>query len=163
MPSFSTMVPTVVSSNPARAGPTMRERLNCMERSAMPAPIWCFSTINGTMVLKEGIDSASVTPTISEQAMMTQGSTLENSSSPTSSRGQSIWIDWLMKITLRRSARSASWPPSNVRAHIGASMAKASRPSMKEESVRLSISQGCATCCTQVPRLASRFETQKVP
>ncbi len=63
----------------------------------------------------------------------------------------------------RRSPWSASAPPTKMSSSTGAPRAKASSPSRKGEAPRLNISHGCATCCAQVPILASRLANQKVP
>lgn len=74
---------------PANAGPRMRDRLNCVALSASADAILS----RGTIDWNEGIDSASVTPIISESETTIQGRTASLSSSPTRSNGQSIWID----------------------------------------------------------------------
>src|SRR5450432_1901246 len=65
--------PTLDMSTPAIDGPRMRERLNCVELSAMPCSISSCATIDGTIDWNDGIESASVIPTTSESTMMIQG------------------------------------------------------------------------------------------
>src|ERR1039458_7873041 len=141
----------------------MRERLNCVALRARPAEIRLRGTIDGTIDRNDGMDKASVMPTISDIATTIQGCTVPARRRPTINRGQSIWIDWKRAITRRRSARSASTPPAIVSSHTGAPSAKLSRPTTKEEALRLSSSQGCATCCAQVPMFDSRLAKQNVP
>ena len=54
-------------------------------------------------------------------------------------------------------------PPTSVRIHTGAEMAKASRPIRNDDAPRLRSNQGSATCCAQVPMFESRLAKQKVP
>lgn len=67
--------PALASSSPAMVGPRTRERLNCIELSAMPVPICSGFTSEGTIDLNDGIDNASVMPTITDSTMIIHGFT----------------------------------------------------------------------------------------
>src|ERR1039458_6906257 len=67
------IAPTLDISTPAIDGPRMRERLNWVELSARPAPIWSCLTIEGTIDWNDGIESASVMPTTTERTMIIHG------------------------------------------------------------------------------------------
>src|SRR5713101_7724747 len=157
------MTPTLDMSTPAMAGPRMRERLNCVELSARAGPICARGTMDGTIDWNDGMESASVTPTTTESAMIIHGVTPPVISRITIAVGHSIWIDWKIVITRRRSERSASAPPTRVSSHTGAFMAKESRPIRNDDAPRVSSSHGSATCWAQVPMLESRLANQKVP
>src|SRR5579871_232902 len=60
-----------------------------------------------------------------------------------------------------RSLRSASTPPNSAKIQNGALVAKASRPSRKDDPPKLSTSQGSATDCIQVPMFESKLPHQK--
>ena len=141
----------------------MRERLNCVAFSARADAICFGSTIDGTIDENDGIDNASVTPTIAESTITIQGRTVPVSSSTTSRNGQSIWIDWHRVMMRRRSLRSASTPPISVNIQTGAAVANESRPIKNDDAPRLSRSHGSATCCAHVPRLDRRLAKQNVP
>ena len=141
----------------------MREMLNCVEFRASPAAICRRSTIDGTIEENDGIDSASVMPTTSDSTMTIHGRTSPPSRSTTISVGHSIWIDWNSVMTRRRSARSASTPPTSVSAQTGALIANASSPIRKGDAPRVSSNQGCATFCAQVPMFDSRIANQNAP
>ena len=66
-------------------------------------------------------------------------------------------------MTRRRSARSASTPPTSVSSNTGALIANASSPIRNDDAPRLSSSHGSATCCAQVPMFDSRLANQNVP
>lgn len=83
-------------------------------------------TIDGTIEENEGIDRASVMPTTSDSTLTIHGRTSPARRSPTISIEHSIWIDWKSVITRRRSARSASTPPTSVSTQSGALIANAS-------------------------------------
>ncbi len=87
------IAPTVDIRIPAIAGPTIRETLNCVELSARPAGICSCATIEGTIEENDGIDKASVIPTTSEVAMISQGRAIPASSNTTITTGHSIWTD----------------------------------------------------------------------
>src|ERR1035437_2528221 len=150
------IAPTLDIRTPAIDGPRMRERLNWVELSARPAPIW-------SRLTNDGIESASVTPTTIDRTMIIHGLTVPVMSRTTMAVGQSIWIDWNSAITRRRSERSASAPPASVSSHTGAFIANESRPIRNEDAPSVSSSHGSATCWAQVPMLESRLANQKVP
>jgi len=85
--------PMLPISTPAIAGPTMRDRLNWVELSAMPVAICRFSTMLGTIDWKDGMDSPSVTPTTSDRQITIQGCTAWKYSSKTMATGHSICTD----------------------------------------------------------------------
>ena len=155
--------PTLAISTPAIAGPRMRERLNCVAFSASADAIWLRLTMVGTIDENDGIESASVMPTISDSATTIHGCTVPVSRRTTRAAGHSIWIDWNVAITRRRSARSANSPPASVRSQAGAASTKASSPITKDDAPRLSSSHGSATCWAQVPIFERRLAKTNVP
>jgi hypothetical protein len=119
--------------------------------------------MDGTIDENDGIESASVTPTTTESTMIIHGFTAPVTSRITIAVGQSIWIDWNVAITTRRSRRSASTPPASVSSNTGAFIANESSPIRNDDAPSVSRSHGSATCWAQVPMLESRLANQKVP
>ena len=134
--------PMLAINIPANAGPKILERLNWVVLRASAGGICSGFTIEGTIELKDGMESASVMPTIRESEIIIHGCIEPVSKRMTIRIGHNIWIDWNIAITRRRSARSAKTPPISVKSQTGAFMAKLSSPTRNDDAPRLRSSQG---------------------
>ncbi len=152
--------PRVPIVRPAIIGPTTRERLNCMEFSAIAFVRSSRPTRSRKSDWCEGVVKALAIPLTTATAATSATETNPKPVAAASVKAQAICVACVTRRSLRRSSRSAATPASGASSSVGIEPANPTRPRSIAELERRRTSQPWATACIQVPTFERKSPVQ---
>src|SRR5579863_3404998 len=141
------------TERPPIAGPTTRERLNCIEFNAMPCRSCSGFTSSPIKVCHAGKPTELNVPFTSAITIICQTVMMCNVVKMPSNADVVIYAVCVIISSQRRLKRSAITPPNSDSTILGNVAENTTRPSNKAELVSCKTCQPCPTVCIQKPML----------